>query len=420
MAYKPPSVGVATLEGLDWDGAPYDENAPTSIGSPADTLTSQPIRLGGKTAADGIYLSYFYQPQGLSDRPEAHDSLFLDFKDTSGTWQIVWRTGGLASGVSIFELVEFEQVYLALDDARYLYDGFQFRFRNYAAITGNNDHWHLDYIFLDENRTNNANINDPTYGSSADVAFTQAPTTPLLDSLTAMPWRHFNALANPWSSTFILENFNHNHSQVATLDRTVTVQEIAPNITLLLTENIPAVGAYGPSPNADDSLFHTVFNSFTPFQTTGKTTLETTYQIINPSGFQSNPIYESNDTVRRQTVLHNYFAYDDGTAETRVIAQGTGTKIAVEYTSYIQDTLQGIYFHLPYSRPQADRGTFVNVKVWLDSLSDDSEVFSRDLHRLQFRWGHNGFYYVDLVDFSENKILIFLNPGQKLDRKSVV
>lgn len=413
MAYRPPSVGVATFEGLDWDGSPYNEGASTSIGSPADTLTSQPIRLGGKTAADAIYLSYYYQPQGLSDRPEEQDSLFLDFKDTSGTWQVVWRKGGLSSGVSIFALVEFEQIYIALNDARYLYDGFQFRFRNYAAITGNNDHWHLDYIFMDENRTNNADINHPTYGSSADVTFTQAPTTPLRDSLTAMPWRHFRALANPWASTFVLENFNHNHSQVATLDRTITIEEIAPNSNTLLTENIPAVGAYGPSPNLNDSLFHSLLNTPTTFQPTEKTTLETTYQIINPSGFQSNPIYEGNDTVRRQTILHNYLAYDDGTAETRVIAQGIGTKIAVEYTSYIQDTLQGIYFHLPYFRAQPQRGDFVNVKVWLDSLSDATEVFSRDLHRLQFVWGHNGFCFVDLVDFSNNKILVFLNPGQK-------
>ena len=307
----------------------------------------------------------------------------------------------------------FEQVYIALDSPNYLYDGFQFRFRNYASITGNNDHWHLDYIFIDENRTNNADPNHPTFGSSADVALTHRPTTPLLDGLTAMPWRHFRALANPWADTFMVQNYNHNHSQVATLDRVISIREAAPNNTPLLTEALPAVGAYVPSPNADDSLAHQLFNTPTALQPTEKTTLETTYQIINPSGFQSNPIYEGNDTVRTQTVLHNYMAYDDGTAESRIVARVTGTKLAVEYTSIIEDTLQGIYFHVPYARTVAQRGEFVNVKVWLDSLSDDSEVFSRDLHRLQFRWGHNGFYYVDLVDFSDNKILVPIRAGQK-------
>jgi hypothetical protein len=183
---------------------------------------------------------------------------------------------------------------------------------------------------------------------------------------------------------------------------------------LLLTEPIPAVGAYGPSPNVDDSLTHTIVNPIaTSFLPNEKTTLRTTQMILNPFGFQSNPIYESNDTVARETILHNYFAYDDGTAETRVIAQGLGTKIAVEFTSEIEDTLQGVYFHLPHFRDVANQGDFVNVKVWLDSLSDDSEVFSRDLHRLQYRWGYNGFYFVDMIDFSGNKFLIPIRAGQK-------
>lgn len=413
MAYNPPSVGVATFDGLGWDGAPYNIGAATSLGEPADTLTSQALDLAGKTAASAVYLSFYYQPKGLCDRPETRDSFLLEFKNSTGQWVRIWQVGGLPNTVSDFDLTPFEQQYIAIDVADYLYRGFQFRFRNLASIAGNNDHWHLDYVFIDENRTNNADPAHPTYGSSADVAFTHRPKTPLKDSLMAMPWRHFREATRKWANTVTIQQFNHNHSQVATLDRQVIIEEIDPNTSLLITEPIPAVGAYGPSPNADDSLAHPLVNPFASFLPNEKTILKTTEVILNPFGFQSNPIYESNDTTTRETILHNYFAYDDGTAETRVIAQGTGTQIAVEFVAEIEDTLQGIYFHLPYSRDIASQGDFVNVKVWLDSLGSTTEVFSRDLHRLQYRWGYNGFYFVDMLDFSGNKFLIPIRKGQK-------
>lgn len=412
MASNPPSIGVATFDGLSPDGSPYNASISTSIGSPADTLTSQGINLSGKTAGDAIYLSFFYQKQGLSDRPEIQDSFILEFKDINDNWRMVWREEGVSSSVSSQTILPFEQQYIAVDSAYFLYNGFQFRFRNLAAITGNNDHWHLDYVMLDENRTSNADTLNPIYGSYADVAFTHKPSTPLKDNLMAMPWRHFNSTTS-WAPDLRIQNYNHNHSQVATLDRECTINEIAPSTTNLLTEGIPAVGAYGPSPNNNDSLTHTIINSFNGITPTEKTILETTYTILNPSGFQSNPIFELNDTVRTQTVLDNYFAYDDGTAETRIIAQGTGTKIAVEYTSEVEDTLQGIYFHLPYFINRDAQKDLINIKVWLDSLSNDSEVFSRDLHRLQYRWGFNGFYFVDLVDFTGVKFLVPLKAGQK-------
>ncbi|BDS10223.1 T9SS type A sorting domain-containing protein [Aureispira anguillae] len=411
MAYNPPSVGVATFDGLSPNGSPYDALSSPALGKPADTLTSQHINLSGKTSNDAIFLSFFYQKQGLSDRPEVQDSFILEFKDINDVWVRVWEEEGVADSVSSNVILPFEQQYIAIDSTYFLYDGFQFRFRNLAAIAGNNDHWHLDYVMLDENRTNNADTLHPTYGSYADVAFTHRASSPLKDNLTAMPWRHFDA-ATCWGTTLKIQNYNHNHSQVATLDRQCTVNEISPNTTSLLVEGIPAVGAYGPSPNTNDSLTHTIVNNYATFNPIEKTVLETTYTILNPSGFQSNPIFEPNDTTRTQTVLDNYFAYDDGTAETRIIAQGLGTKIAVEYKAEVTDTLQGIYIHLPYFRNRDAERDFVNIKVWVDSLSNDSEVFSRDLHHLRYRWGFNGFYFVDLVDYNGDKFLIPLHAGQ--------
>lgn len=410
MAYNPPSIGVATFDGLSPDGSPYNINGSVATGTPADTLTSQYLDLSGKTASNAIYLSFFYQKQGLGDRPEEQDSLILEFKDTSNTWVPVWSEAGVDDSISSQVILPFKQEYIAIDSAYYLYNGFQFRFRNLASVTGSNDHWHLDYVMLDENRTNNADPLHPTYGSYADVTFTHRPTTPLKDDLTAMPWTHFDD-ATCWATELTIQNYNRNHSQVATLDRRCMVDEILPNTSSLLIEGIPAVGAYAPSPNTGDSLTHTIVGSYNTLSPTATTTLETTYTILNPAGFQSNPIFELNDTVRTRTVLDNYFAYDDGTAETRIIAQNLGTKIAVEFRAEQADKLRGIYFHMPYFRDDS-QSDLINVKVWVDSLSNDSEVFSRDLHKLRYRYGFNGFYFVDLVDFLGDATPVDLTAGQ--------
>src|SRR5690606_4842121 len=58
---NPPSYGVATFDGLDSTGYPYDFSSSTSWGI-ADSLTSHPIDL--TTINDSVYLSFQYQPQG--------------------------------------------------------------------------------------------------------------------------------------------------------------------------------------------------------------------------------------------------------------------------------------------------------------------------------------------------------------------
>lgn len=413
MASNPPSIGVATLDGLSHDGSPYNVYASVSVGSPADTLSSQHLDMSGKSISDQVYLSFYYQKQGLSDRPEERDSLILEFKDSSDVWNLVWSVPGVADSLSTLAVPVFQQHYILVDSGAYFYKGFQFRFRNLASISGNNDHWHLDYIYIDENRSNNADTSNSNYGRYSDVAFTHRPKTPLKNSYTAMPWKHFNS-NDSWNDSLVIENFNHNDlSGVATLDRLYEVEESAPNSNLLLSEAIPAVASYLPSPNSDDKGGHRLNNTFsTSFVPTEKTTLKSTYTILAPTGFQNNPIFFDNDTICTYTELDNYFAYDDGTAETRVIAQGLGTKVAVEFVAEVKDTLQGIYFHLPYFTNRDAQLDFINVKVWLDSLTGQ-EAFSRDLYRLQYVDGFNGFFFVELLDFSGQKVLIHLEPGQK-------
>ena len=77
----------------------------------ADTLTSNPIRLDSLfvpykkavTAADSIYLSFYFQPGGgygnmwerVGNAPSVDDSLMLDFFDAKyNRWNTVWASAG--------------------------------------------------------------------------------------------------------------------------------------------------------------------------------------------------------------------------------------------------------------------------------------------------------------------------------------
>ena len=72
----PPTYGVATFDGLDSTGYPYNFTNPTAYGI-ADYLTSESIDL--TSPIDSVFLSFYYQPQGNGNKPEAKDSLRLEF-----------------------------------------------------------------------------------------------------------------------------------------------------------------------------------------------------------------------------------------------------------------------------------------------------------------------------------------------------
>ncbi len=90
FCYLPPNQWVATLDALDSAGNIY--STATSAPFKADRLTSQPIRLDSVFSpvpakldpADSLYLSFYYQPQGLGDAPEPGDSLVLAFRALTG------------------------------------------------------------------------------------------------------------------------------------------------------------------------------------------------------------------------------------------------------------------------------------------------------------------------------------------------
>jgi hypothetical protein len=179
--------GIATFDALDNKGDLYE--TASNITFQADRLTSKPINLDYPLSSD-IYLSFLYEPGGLTDVPEANDSLSLQFYAPSDdTWHPVWR-----SGTSRF--TGFRNVIIQVNHERFLKKGFRFRFINHAslgqsqsdpAMTGNCDIWNLDYILLNSGR-------HPADTIYHDVAFT-LPVRSVLMNHEAMPWKHFRQVS---------------------------------------------------------------------------------------------------------------------------------------------------------------------------------------------------------------------------------
>lgn len=339
---NPPTIGVATLDGLDENGYPYDFVNTTLTGI-ADYLTSKPINLLGYSAADSIFLSFYYQPQGRGNSPETGDSLCLEFwAPDSSQWFPVWSTAGGS-------LANFKQVIIKVNSLQYLKNGFQFRFYNYANLCGSLDHWNIDYVYMNQLRTSTDTVRD-------DVAFVYDPNT-LLREFTAMPWRHYRYQPASFMRD-TLSVFQRNNANVGRLVAN-------SNMSVYYQGALEASFNHPSSPSIPAFTdFTTVYDVSTQpynYDTTGRDTLAV-FDVM----FRHNTTPDFcrvNDTVTFQQVFENYYAYDDGTAEAAYGPQGAGAKLAYKFTIPITDTLRAVKMHFSPSVNNVSNKAFL-LTVW--------------------------------------------------------
>lgn len=367
LAVQPPTYGVATLDGLNDSGMPHGSGSGT-----ADKLTSKPIYMSSFTAGSNVYLSFFYQPRGFGDKPESTDSLIVEFKNNTDTWDRVTAFAGIPSSAPSDSIPPFQQYSVHINAAKYLFDGFQFRFKNIASLTGSVDHWHIDYVRVTTNTTNFANFND--------VSFTRKPN-PILKDYYAMPWSHFkvNKLSEV-NLSYRLDLFNHFSSQKSLLPSTVLVSEDITS-SILMSDNIFNTNSGSiPLGTIQPGQHETVVTGYQTANIVGmttqldafdneeKVTVITEYTIA-PTGQDANfPMVLTNDTVRVQAVFDNYFAYDDGEAEVSIVGARQGDQVAVKYHTTVPDTLRAIQMYIPHINGDVTGQRF-NLKVWLNDLN---------------------------------------------------
>lgn len=322
LPYLPPTIGVATLDGLRWDGQPY---ASIIQNGGADTLLSRPFRLNFPPS-DSLYMSFFVQPGGIGNFPEFVDSLMLEFySPVDSLWRWVWGSKGEDYPQT---MRPFRKVMLPIRDTLFLKNGFQFRFRNHAQLNGSWDHWNIDYIEIDRFRNRFDTLH-------TDFAFMYPPKS-LLHTYQALPLWHF------------LPQANENMDELYTL-------------SLTTLNAFPANRFYGYDFfNANGDLV-----DFLQFENQGPIIPRQEYILEEPVKYtyedpgtewtvyylkhflsDNTDSLARNDTATYIQVLSNYYALDDGSAEARVSLNNNGGGfVAQRFENYISDTLKAVQFY---------------------------------------------------------------------------
>ncbi|HTO16171.1 MAG TPA: T9SS type A sorting domain-containing protein [Edaphocola sp.] len=378
------SLGVATLDAFNAKGFPYSPTNPY-VTVNGDSLTSQFIDLSSFQPNDSIYLSFLYQGAGNGYTPPTGDSLMLFFQRSGGTWMRVWSSEGLA-------MDHFSAVILPIKDTTFLYSDFRFRFVNKTTYGVGNSQWNLDYIKLDANRNYQDTINNDiafTYWGDGDL------NKSIIDEYTSMPYTHFNAnrsryLKNRISAT-LRNNWYVPQSPTASLDVTHVEANNTVNISLgsIYFQASDDQSAEFIVPNSVIDSFHSdpmtiKFKAFINTGTIGDFTLE-------------------NDTISHTQVFDNYFAYDDGSAETAYFItsyQGAPSYVAQEYNLEIPDTLRAVQIYFPRQVPSSNYKMFyLQIYKNIDATgTPDSLVYQEEDLYPSYEDRQNGFVTYNFTD----------------------
>ena len=356
------SQGVATFEGLNQFGEPYLPGQATSKGA-ADTLTSAPLNLAF-AEADSVYLSFFYQPQGRGDAPEATDSLVVQAKINDTTWASVWKAKGQT--LANFSADSgFAQVMINLSKSKYLYNGFQFRFINYGNLSGNTDHWHVDYIKVNKGRSAaDTVLNDITIAGQPTQLFKLYTSKPVADFLeddinTAifLPFR--NTFKTP---TFFSMTYEMNFEVDGDPYKFVNTEEIQSN--------------------DNDTTFFFLPPKFTLDKSNENYGIKMYFLIQD-----RNDAFSVNDSIVKTQVLSNYYSFDDGTAENAYGLNTEGGQLAYKFDTRSAQKLEAVDIFFTRLLDNVNNDLFT-LKIW-KSL-DQAPIYEKTVQRPEYA-GQNEF-----------------------------
>jgi len=372
---NPPTIGVATFDGMNEKGLARDFN-PTTSSEPSDTLLSKEIDLSG---IDSAYFLFYYQGKGMGDVPQFQDKLVLEFLSDVG-WVQFWEASGQA-------MTEFEKVVIIIDSAIFLTNDFQFRFVNYATISGNFDHWHIDYVKVDEFVNPNA-INELN-----DVAFVYNSPS-FLKRYTQMPWSHFkNNAANELKDS--IDILLRNNDATNSVDYQYNVFE-----NLNLITHYPSSGV---SVNVSILDFDTIGNfsfqnppidiSSSIFSSSQADTLS--FLVQNIIGTSSSD-FKNNDTLYHTQKFHHHFAYDDGVAESAYGLNINGAKIAYQFKLNRPDEkLRAVQMYFPQMLDSVNNIPF-DLTVWNNNNGQPGDtLYTQTVYPVHTENGEFHTYIID-------------------------
>ncbi len=380
----PVTIGVATLDAIDNEG---NLNGTTKPAFESDFLSSVPLNLDYPGRQD-IWLSFFYEPMGLGDEPEAWDSLTVDFLPVDSLeWETVWSLAGSAKDT-------FKQVFIPIREERFLKKGFRFRFKNFASLprvsgyddkNNNVDHWNIDYVYLDTARSSNVTaLNDVSMISSLGS---------LLKTYQALPWRHFPKAYLTELKPTVDITYRNNDTTVRNVTRILKITDLARQKT-----DSTNGGAVNVFPGQLNSFIFPYNFPFIFYEADSAVFEIKSYLVTEDLD------YKWNDTVVRYQKFHNYYAYDDGSAEKGYGLRGEGTanaSVAYRFKTHKPDTLRAVQMYFNRTLNDASQDYF-HLGIWehnKDLNTPGELIYQMSGVRPEYADNLNEFqtYYLDTV-----------------------
>ncbi len=325
----PPTLGVATFDGLNASGYPYNFSASQLSSNVADYITSKYIRLGSPLSpVDSLYFSFYYQAAGRGNDPEPLDSLILQFFTPSLGWKNVWGRRGYSPAASDSG---FHHVMVPITNSNYFTNAFRFRFVNHATLSGNLDHWHVDYVYLNSARSISDNIQN-------DVAFVyNAPT--FLKNYQQMPWEQYRTSEMKTALSMYIRNNNNNAASVDYID---TLRDATSSSVWDYNGGNCSVNPFVSAGYASCASHENPPVSYSFPLLTDSATFTAEHKL-NYSG----DVNTANNTLFFDQKFHDYYAYDDGSAESGYGLSANNASFAYKFTLNQQDTLRAfnIFFN---------------------------------------------------------------------------
>lgn len=356
----PLNIGVATFDGLNKKGYPYNMLVPVSNSALADTLTSLPINLKKKGAyvydtTSHVFLSFYYQAEGNGETPEPKDSLCVDFfNPKNSTWKKVWGKAGYNPSATD---TNFHFVKIAVVDSFYFDSLFKFRFRNKATLSGSLDHWHIDYVYMEKDFGDEDTLR-------ADVCMAYKPSS-FLKNYSTMPYRQYNSSE---MATTLYNFFRSNWTSNKQARYKYRIYEKTNTVPLFeedLEQFNGGIDAFVPNGYFNGIQAHSTI-TVTPFAGIPNVTEDSTYFRFEHITSSTGGFSTANDTVEHILKFTNYYAYDDGSAERAYqLTNVYGGKMAVRYKLNVADTLKAMnIFFNPVRDGQLVQGSSFRLCVW--------------------------------------------------------
>lgn len=400
----PPDLGVATFDAMNGEGRIHI-NA-SQFAFPADTLTSQPIRLDSimdptlrpLLVSDSIYFSFYYQPQGKANAPEELDKLNLEFySPTLNQWFNIWDSEGMKLDSFLLhnDSQFMQQVFIpVLDSARYFHSGFQFRFHNYASLASssqpdwqsNCDQWNIDLVRLDRDRT----ITDSSYRK---IVFVNEPPV-MIKRYQSMPYRQYrndptNSMEDNLYSVYIRNLDKENYVGVYSykIFNQSTQDSLYDGGSLVVYPN--STDGY-----VKDPIWHTpqVISYFSIYPDVQKT--YNVMHVVNDIGLTG-----IGDTAYRQQIFSNYYAYDDGTPEAGYGMSDNNSKAVVQFQLNTKDTLTRVQMYFNPTLTSANENYFY---LLVYKNIEPEELIYKKRFKVEFT---DGYYKYHTFDLDTNLVL---------------